>query len=182
MVQSDMRPRQAYDLESYVQRSLNGPCFICEFLKENPDYHHRAIYEDEFAVAFLAKAPTQDKRNLTTAYGYTLVVPRQHREHIMGDFTIEEYLRLQRLVYSVGAALQQELPTERIYVLSLGSQQGNSHAHWHIVALPPGVEYSKQQFHFLMSENGVIELIDVELNDLVDKLRKRLNLLNASNI
>jgi diadenosine tetraphosphate (Ap4A) HIT family hydrolase len=177
-----MRPRQAYDLESYVQRSLNGPCFICEFLKGNPDYHHRAIYEDEFAVAFLAKAPTQDERNLTTAYGYTLVVPRQHREHIMEDFTVEEYLRLQRLVYSVGVALKQELPTERIYVLSLGSQQGNSHAHWHVVALPPGIEYAKQQFHFLMSENGVIEVTDVELDKLAESLRKRLNPLTTPDI
>jgi uroporphyrinogen-III decarboxylase len=29
-------------------------------------------------------------------------------------------LRLQRLVYQVGEALRQELPTERLYILSLG--------------------------------------------------------------
>ena len=48
------------------------------------------------------------------------------------------------------------VPSERTYVLSLGSQQGNSHVHWHIAPLPPGVPYERQQFHALMAEHGVL--------------------------
>ncbi|MFB7268619.1 hypothetical protein ACFCXH_41790, partial [Streptomyces nojiriensis] len=36
------------------------------------------------------------------------------------------------------------------------SRQGNAHLHWHIAALPPGVPYEWQQFHALMTENGVL--------------------------
>ena len=50
-------------------------------------------------------------------------------------------------------------PTERIYVLSLGSQQENAHVHWHVAALPPGVPYEDQQFRALMAEtNGVLAI------------------------
>ena len=44
------------------------------------------------------------------------------------------------------------MPTERLYVLSLGSQDGNSHVHWHLAPLPPGVPYGDQQFNALMAE------------------------------
>ncbi|MGZ9935533.1 hypothetical protein ACXNSR_37285 [Streptomyces sp. NC-S4] len=37
-----------------------------------------------------------------------------------------------------------------------GSRRGNAHLHWHIAALPPGVPYERQQFHSLMTENGVL--------------------------
>lgn len=41
-------------------------------------------------------------------------------------------------VYRVARAVEQVVPSERTYVLSLGSQQGNAHVHWHIAPLPPG--------------------------------------------
>ena len=169
-----MRARQPYDLEAYVERTRNGPCFICAFLSGHPDYSHHTIYEDDFAVAFLARAPNPEGRELVKALGYTLIAPREHREHVTGSFTSGEYLQLQSLVYRVGQALQTELPTERVYILSLGSQQGNSHVHWHVVALPPGVPYSEQQFHFLMSENGVTEVVPEEMVALAARLRERL--------
>lgn len=75
----------------------------------------------------------------------------------------------------MGETLRAELPTERVYVLSLGSHQGNSHVHWHVVSLPPGVPYEQQQFHFLMAENGKLELLPEELSDLASRLRQRLN-------
>ena len=46
------------------------------------------------------------------------------------------------------------VPTERLYVLSLGSMQGNAHVHWHVAALPPGVPYAEQQYAALMAEHG----------------------------
>jgi diadenosine tetraphosphate (Ap4A) HIT family hydrolase len=70
----------------------------------------------------------------------------------MANFDEAGYLRLQSIVYRVGRALSSILPTERIYVLSLGSKQGNAHVHWHVAPLPPGVPYEKQQFRALMHE------------------------------
>ncbi|BDP41395.1 hypothetical protein DAETH_13640 [Deinococcus aetherius] len=169
-----MRERRPFDLESYVRRTRTGPCFICEFLKGNPNHHHHMLYEDDLAVVFLARAPNGEGRQLVQAPGYTLVVPREHREGATHDFTLAEYLRLQTVVYHVAEALRQELPTERVYILSLGSDQGNSHVHWHVVSLPPGVPYDEQQFHFLMAEHGVVELTREEMTDLTARLRERL--------
>jgi hypothetical protein len=72
---------------------------------------------EDNVVAFLAKDPP--------LLGTTLVAPRAHREQVTADFEIEEYLALQRLVYRVAEAVRQELPTERLYIMSLGSQSGN---------------------------------------------------------
>lgn len=139
-----MRPRQPFDLDGYVQRTRSGPCFICAFLGGHSEYHHHLLVEDDFAVAFLARSPNTAGRELVQALGYVLVAPREHREQAIADFTPEEYLRLQRLVYRVGRAVQQEVPTERVYVLSLGSQQGNSHVHWHVV--PQGCPMRSSSF------------------------------------
>jgi len=38
--------------------------------------------------------------------------------------------------------------------LSLGSNQGNAHAHWHVAPLPPGVPYDRQQHRALMAEEA----------------------------
>ena len=101
-----------------------------------------------------------------TLYGYTLVAPRQHREQVTGDFTLDEYLALQRIVYRVAEALRRVMLTERVYILSLGSQQGNRHLHWHVAPLPKGVPYEQQQFHALMAENGVLQISDNEMAQL----------------
>ena len=73
-----------------------------------------------------------------------MVAPIQHREHVVTDFSASEFLELQRAVHLAVCALQQVVETERLYVLSLGSQQGNRHVHWHLVPLPPGVPYEEQ--------------------------------------
>lgn len=115
-----MAQYQPFDMDAYIDRARNGPCFVCEMLAGNPDYQHHIIYESETAVAFLNKYPK--------LYGYTLVAPKKHREQVTGDFSIEEYLALQRFIFCVAEALRQTVPTERIYLLSLGSQQGNRRA------------------------------------------------------
>ena len=73
-------PRQPVtkeDMEAYIDRSQHGPCFICEVIAGNPEYHHHIIYQDDTAVVFLNKYPV--------LYGYTLVAPRQHREQVTND-------------------------------------------------------------------------------------------------
>lgn len=69
------------------------------------------------------------------------------------------------------SALKLTLPTERIYLLSLGSHQGNAHVHWHVAPLPPGVPYERQQFHAVMTENGVLEVPRGEQAALAARIR-----------
>lgn len=153
-----------FDIAAYEKRSQEGPCFICELIAgANP---HHMIYEDQTAVVFLNKYPV--------LYGYTLVAPREHREQATGDFTLDEYLALQGLIYHVGEALRQVVPTERLYILTLGSQQGNRHVHWHLAPLPPGVPYEQQQTAALDLSRGVLALSDEEMTSLAQALRQAL--------
>ena len=169
-----MFQRQPIDMESYIRRAQTGPCFICEIVRRNPDpqYRNHIIYEDDTAIVFLNKYPV--------LYGYTLVAPRAHREHVTGDFTVDEYLAFQRRVYRVAEALRQEVPTERIYILSLGSQQGNRHVHWHIAPLPPGVPYREQQLEALGIEKGVLKISDEEMTSLAIRIRQRMERLGGA--
>ena len=165
-----MSQRQPFDTEAYIHRSQHGPCFICEIVAGNPEYRHHVIHEDDRAVVFLNKYPV--------LYGYTLVAPREHREHVTGDFMLDEYLALQRLIYRVAEALRQVVPTERMYILSLGSQQGNRHVHWHVAPLPPGVPYREQQLEALQIEKGVLRLSDAEMSSLARRIREALESLD----
>ena len=154
------------DIDSYIERITSGPCFICEILAGNPDYQHHIVYQDETAIVFLNKYPL--------LYGYTLVAPREHRERVTGDFTCEEYLALQALIYRVSEAISQVVPTERMYILSLGSQQANSHVHWHIAPLPPGVPLEEQQYEALRLENGVLSLSEEEMASLAARIGQKM--------
>ena len=155
-----------FDLRGYVARTRSGPCFVCEIVAGNPEYRHHVVYEDDQAIVFVNKYPT--------LYGYVLVAPKAHREQVMGDFSPEEYLSLQSLIYRVAEALRQSVPTERLYILSLGSQQGGRHVHWHIAALPPGVPYEEQQLAALALERGVLVISEEEKAALARTLGERL--------
>lgn len=65
------------------------------------------------------------------------------------------------------------MPTERLYVLSLGSQDGNRHVHWHVAPLPPGVPFERQQLAAFES-NVCLDLGDDELAALAARLRRAL--------
>jgi diadenosine tetraphosphate (Ap4A) HIT family hydrolase len=136
------------DLDAYERQMRGGRCFICALVADEPGSEHEVVYDDREHVAFLSRYPT--------LYGYTLVAPRDHVELIHRDLDRHAYLRLQDVVYRVAQALEAVVPCERMYVLSLGSQQGNRHIHWHVAPLPPGTPYRKQQFHALMAEHGII--------------------------
>ncbi len=159
-----MFQRQPMDMEAYQRRVRTGPCFICEIVAGNPEYSHHIVYEDDNAIVFLNKYPT--------LYGYTLVAPREHREQATSDFTIDAYLALQRIIYRVTEALRKVVPTERVYILTLGSQHGNRHVHWHIVPLPPGVPYEQQQVEALRMDKGVLKLSDEEMTSLALRIRQ----------
>jgi diadenosine tetraphosphate (Ap4A) HIT family hydrolase len=131
-----------------IRRALGDRCFICEMLADNPDYRHHVIYEDDTAIAFLNRFPV--------VAGYTLVAPKEHREQVTGDFDLSEFLALQSVVHRIGEAIRSVVPTERLYVLSLGSQDGNRHVHWHLVPLPPGVPFEEQQLRFIDTRETLV--------------------------
>jgi len=162
-----MSQRQPMDIEAYVHRVRHGPCFICEMVAGDPVHRHHIIYEDDETIVFLNK--------YSTLFGHTLVAPREHREQVTADLTLGEYLALQRVIYRVGEALRRVVPTERLYILSLGSQQGNRHVHWHVVPLPPGVPYEKQQLESLNMAHGVLQLSDEEMADLAQRIRRAMD-------
>ena len=89
-------------------------------------------------------------------------------------FSEAEYLQLQRWVYRVGRAIEQVVETERLYVLSLGSQQGNRHVHWHLAPLPPGVAYRDQQLAALSMNRGILPIGAQEASELADRIRESL--------
>jgi diadenosine tetraphosphate (Ap4A) HIT family hydrolase len=101
-----------------------------------------------------------------------LVAPREHREDVVLDFTRSEYLDLQDVVRRVAIAVRQVVECERVYILSLGSQQGNAHVHWHIVPCSPGLPFQAQQLNLMrVEDHGYIDLGGTEMKALGDRLR-----------
>jgi diadenosine tetraphosphate (Ap4A) HIT family hydrolase len=166
LMESPQPPRLPVDAARYVQRSREGPCFVCAILAGHPDYPHHDVYEDAATIGFLARRPT--------LLGYCIVAPRRHVEDWVRDMGEEEYLAVQRVVHRVAGAVASVVPVERMYCLSLGSQQGNAHLHWHIAPLPPGVPYDRQQYYALMAEHGVLDVGDKVQADLARAIRSRL--------
>ncbi len=159
--------RKPFDTQTYVRRITNDPCFICEMIAGRANDNH-IVYQDEYVIVFLNKYPT--------LYGYVLVAPVKHREQVTGDFTMDEYLALQRTVYQVAEAVRRSVETERIYVLSLGSQQGNRHVHWHIAPLPYGVPFEEQQLEALSSRSGILDISESEMAVLAERIRHNMKL------
>ncbi|MFE5051920.1 HIT family protein [Streptomyces sp. NPDC056637] len=156
--------REVMDLDAYVARTRTGPCYICAFLAGEPGYRHETVYEDDAHVAYLDRYPTLP--------GKVLVAPKAHIEHVVRDLDEAAYSRLMLVVRRVALAVEEVFAPERTYLLSLGSAQGNSHLHWHIAGLPRGVPYERQQYHALMTENGVLAPTAEESADIANRLRR----------
>ena len=160
-------PKIALDIPGYVQEvraaSAGGNCFICSIVSGERD-DHLVVFRDDVCIAFLAKWPT--------LLGCTLIAPLEHRTDVIDAFTADEYVELHGRVHRVGRAVSEAVPTERLYVLSLGSHQGNSHVHWHLAPLPPGVPYEQQQYVALMHENGYLDIPDADPAALARRIRE----------
>jgi diadenosine tetraphosphate (Ap4A) HIT family hydrolase len=156
--------RQRFDLDAYLQE-VNTGCFICRLVQGDPTLpSHHVIWQSDEAIAFLNRFPT--------VYGYALVAPVAHLEQVAGDFSLHQYLALQRVVHAVSEAVRAVLKPERLYVLSLGSQQANAHVHWHVVPCPPGLPFEQQQLALLDAEKrGVLQISHEEGEALVARLR-----------
>jgi ATP adenylyltransferase len=167
---SESQPYERYeiDAEAYHRRCQTGPCFICKIVERDPDYPADIVYEDDAVIAFLDKYPR--------LYGWILVAPRTHREQVTGDFSLVEYLALQRRLYAISEAVRCELGAERIYLLSLGSNQGNTHVHWHIIPLPPGVPYREQQL--AVFRQGILRIPETDRVALTSRIRRQVEHMN----
>jgi len=161
-----MADRKPFDLESYIERIKNTPCFICGMISGHLD-GNQVIYQDDTCIVFLNKYPV--------LYGYVLVAPIKHREQVTGDFTLDDYLALQKLVYHTAEAVRKSIRAERIYILSLGSQQGNSHVHWHIAPLPFGVPFKEQQLEALRIDNGILDISNDNTENLAKQIRQNMD-------
>jgi diadenosine tetraphosphate (Ap4A) HIT family hydrolase len=158
--------RVAWQPDAYLALARRA-CFVCELLAGNPVYPHHVAYRDDDAVVFASRFPS--------VLGHFLVAPVEHREHAIADFTPDEYLALQAVIHRAGSALTALLPTERLYVLSLGSQQANRHVHWHLTPLPPGVPYEQQQTALFAPELGTLEIPDDDLADLARRVGEHMS-------
>jgi diadenosine tetraphosphate (Ap4A) HIT family hydrolase len=158
-------PRLAFDIASYERRTRQGECFVCRIVAGDLD-DHPVVYRDDCCIAFLAAFPT--------LVGYTLLAPIEHRTGVVDDFSEEEYVELQRRAHRVGRAVSASVPTERLYVLSIGSHQGNAHVHWHLAPLPPGRPYAEQQYAALMHENGYLDIPPEDQRALAQRIAARL--------
>lgn len=144
-----------------------GGCPICRLVQGDAALPlHHIIWQSDEAVALLDRAPG--------VYGQVLVAPATHREQVSGDFTLHQFLALQRVVHAVAEAVRLALRPERIYLLCLGSQQGNAHVQWQIVPCPPGLPPDQQQWALFDGQQGFLRLDEEEERALVARLRDHL--------
>jgi len=158
-----MSTRVPFDIEAYERLTRSSDCFICAILAGEADNPHEVVWEDDRHFAFLNRYPTLP--------GYLLVSPKRHLVDVVRDLDTTDYLNLQAVVHRVARAAATVLPTERVYLMSLGSMKGNAHIHWHVACLPPGVPHERQQFHALMAENGILDQTPAQRADIAANLR-----------
>jgi diadenosine tetraphosphate (Ap4A) HIT family hydrolase len=163
--------RAAFPAREYaltVQRiRQQGQCFICRVVDRTHRYNHHIVYENADTIVFLNRYPT--------LVGYCLVSPKKHVEDWTLGLSEAEFLAFQRVVHRVARAVAASVPTERVYSLSLGSQQANAHVHWHVAPLPPGVPYDQQEFSALMKDNGILEIPEADQAELAKTIRGHLD-------
>lgn len=161
------RKRHLPDLDAYHGRARTGPCFVCGIVARDPAFAgHHILYEDDDAIAFFNRWPTQR--------GYALVAPKRHREQVTGDFTVEGYLALQRVLHRASEAVREEVGAERVYALSLGSNEGNSHVHWHVVPEPSRTPYEEQQSAAVVETAGAPDIPEDEEAALAARIGRRM--------
>ena len=155
------------DLDAYL-REVNEGCFICRLVEGDPNLPlHHIVWRSQEAIVFLNRLPT--------VFGSVLVAPLTHREQVAGDFTLHQYLDLQRIVHATAESVRTALSPERVYILSLGSQQANAHVHWHIVPCPSETPLEDQQLALLNAEErGILQLDQDEAESLTTRLQGHL--------
>ena len=75
--------------------------------------------------------------------------------------------------YNLSGKGGKEVGAERMYIFTYGSNQGNSHVHWHVVPLPPGVPYEDQQGAWTSWSKGLLEIPQREMASLAACIGRR---------
>ena len=60
-----------------------------------------------------------------------------------------------------------------MYIFTFGSNEGNSHVHWHVVPLPPGIPYDQQQGEWASWGMGVLKIPQEEMASLAMRIGRR---------
>ena len=158
--------RTALDMGSYLEEAARS-CYICRLVEGDPSLaRHHVVWQDQDTIAFLSQTPT--------TYGHSLVAPVTHREQVTGDFTLQEYLTLQRVIHALAEAVRQTLRPERLHILSLGGEQPNDHIHWHVVPCPPGLPQEQPLSLLDAHRRGVLHLTLEEGEGLAAQIRAHL--------
>ena len=77
-------PRSKFEQGAYLQEDLGTrECFICRIAKSDPSSAD-VVFRDNAHVVFLHRFPTLE--------GYVLMAPLEHREQVIGDFSLDDYL------------------------------------------------------------------------------------------
>lgn len=158
----------AYSPEEYI-KDMQKKCFICDIINHGPKRaEHHIFYEDAEAIGFLDKYPTTS--------GQAIIAPKKHKVHFERDFTSDEYLYIQKIILKAAKAIQKILEAERMYLLSIGSDQLVAHIHFRLFPLPKGIPYDKQQFVAMEPKiNPIIILSKKESELLASKIRKEMS-------
>jgi diadenosine tetraphosphate (Ap4A) HIT family hydrolase len=154
--------------DGHAPSAATGICSICQLVESSSVAPAPAlIWRDKDTIAAVDPFPT--------TYGQIIVAPVAHREAVTGDFTLHQFLALQRVVYAVAEAARIVLLPERVYILSLGRQASDAHVQWQVVPLPPGMPTEQQEWALLdRMQTGVLALSPEERGALADQLRAAL--------
>ncbi len=116
-------------------------CLFCNIVAGN--IPSKAVYADDKAFAFLDVEPWQE--------GHTLVVPRRHVEHALGD--VHVLTEVAPAVLAVSQILREQLGATGFNVLTnVGPDSGQAVFHAHIHVLPrhaesPGIANIRGTIH-----------------------------------
>lgn len=165
---ADMKNYERYfpDMKSLHHTFQTSPCFVCEIIKGSPGTMRYIVYEDDKYIAFLDGYPRQ--------LGYTLVTPKRHLEQVTQDFNLDAYLDIHKLIYHIAETVRVETDAERMYIFTFGSNQGNSHVHWHVAPCPRGTPYDQQQGAAVGWQAGVLKIPEDDMVDIAQRLHNRL--------
>lgn len=156
--------RIEFDSDKYYKRIKSNKCLFCALgihgIDESREYY---LYENDYAMAVLDRYPTQ--------YGYSLVFPKDHYEHIHLLDT-KTYLKLQAVLHGMVKAVQIATGAERVYTACLGSQQLSPHIHYHVVPINSKLPLEEQQWNALDRQRGVLKISEKRLKDVANKITR----------
>ena len=163
-----MPNRIKLDIDKY-KKIAGKECFICNIVNGGDKRdEHVIIDENEHFIAFLNNYPTEA--------GHSLVCPKKHIRHIFKDLDDSQYIEFLKYAKKIGSAIQDALSPDRMYLVSVGSNELNDHVHFHLFPLPVNTPFDEQQFAALdHNKKPILNFSREEKEELADKIRNKIN-------